>query len=433
MLFCRQLLIFFVVFGISTILNASSQAADCPEGPIKVVAGGGRPLRLYLAGPLGFSEAGTRFKDCTIIPKLHALGYEVIDPWTLTAKEKIDQILRLPYGQGRRDAWKALDPEIARNNEAGINRADAILAVLDGTDVDSGTAAEIGYAYGRAKPILGYRGDFRLSADNEGSTVNLQVEYFIRQRGGEIITSLKDLPGALASFGANARLAAGLPYHAPAPTTFSEESVGARSNYLDAVKDVVRFFQSAFTVILALALGEAFKQFAADSSGGSGPNTLSLHWSRMWALLVLLFLLLPFFQGMSRYFFDHYESPSGVPQDYASTLLVDGFFFTLEAALFFVMSRALAPEHWKRFYFSVFCLLVADSVWALLAIYWHKAPVGKWLVLNLASTMVVGLLLWGRRKALKLPTLLNCALLLGAVGRTVLDYYFMWDFYFPKT
>ena len=70
--------------------------------------------------------------------------------------------------------------------------------MLDGTDVDSGTAAEIGYAFARGKNILGYRGDFRLSADNEGATVNLQVEYFIRESGGDIITAFAALPAALA-------------------------------------------------------------------------------------------------------------------------------------------------------------------------------------------------------------------------------------------
>jgi nucleoside 2-deoxyribosyltransferase len=63
--------------------------------------------------------------------------------------------------------------------------------------VDSGTAAEIGYAFARGKRIVGYRGDFRLSADNEGSTVNLQVEYFIRESGGTIITKIIDLESAL--------------------------------------------------------------------------------------------------------------------------------------------------------------------------------------------------------------------------------------------
>ncbi len=72
-----------------------------------------------------------------------------------------------------------------------------MLAVLDGVDVDSGTAAEIGYAFAKCKKILGYRGDFRLSADNDGSTVNLQVEYFIRASGGTIITTIKQLNAEL--------------------------------------------------------------------------------------------------------------------------------------------------------------------------------------------------------------------------------------------
>ncbi|MEH2513475.1 nucleoside 2-deoxyribosyltransferase [Nitrobacteraceae bacterium AZCC 1564] len=68
---------------------------------------------------------------------------------------------------------------------------------LDGVDVDSGTAAEIGYGFARGKRIIGYRGDFRLSADNEGSIVNLQVEYFIRASGGTIISTIDELPKAL--------------------------------------------------------------------------------------------------------------------------------------------------------------------------------------------------------------------------------------------
>jgi nucleoside 2-deoxyribosyltransferase len=72
-----------------------------------------------------------------------------------------------------------------------------VFVVLDGVDVDSGSAAEVGYAFAKGKPILGYRGDFRLSADNEGSTVNLQVEYFIRQSGGDMISQIADLGVAL--------------------------------------------------------------------------------------------------------------------------------------------------------------------------------------------------------------------------------------------
>jgi nucleoside 2-deoxyribosyltransferase len=87
--------------------------------------------------------------------------------------------------------------EMGGNNRGAIDRCDMVFVVLDGTDVDSGSAAEVGYAFAKGKPILGYRGDFRLSADNEGSTVNLQVEYFIRQSGGDIIMQIADLEKSL--------------------------------------------------------------------------------------------------------------------------------------------------------------------------------------------------------------------------------------------
>jgi nucleoside 2-deoxyribosyltransferase len=147
-------------------------------------------VKIYLAGPLGFSQVGREFYYGRLVPEIIRLGYEVLDPWKLTDQAKIDAVNAMPYGEARRQAWRVLNVEIGGNNRAAIDRCDAVFAVLDGVDVDSGTAAEIGYAFAGGKPILGYRGDFRLSADNEGSTINLQVEYFIRQSGGDIITSL---------------------------------------------------------------------------------------------------------------------------------------------------------------------------------------------------------------------------------------------------
>ena len=155
-------------------------------------------LKIYIAGPLGFSEAGRTFYYGKLIPAVRQLGHEPLDPWILTDSGKIDTVMNLPYGSAKRDAWRQLNIEIAQNNRAAIDDCDAVIAVLDGTDVDGGTAAEIGYAFAKGKPILGYRGDSRLSADNEGCVVNLQVEYFIRQSGGEIITRLADLSPAVA-------------------------------------------------------------------------------------------------------------------------------------------------------------------------------------------------------------------------------------------
>jgi nucleoside 2-deoxyribosyltransferase len=151
-----------------------------------------------MASPLGFSQAGRHFYDGVLLPFVRGLGYEVLDPWTLTDPARIAAAQAQPYGPARREAWRALDREIGAANRAALDQADGVVAVLDGADVDSGTAAEIGYAFARGKLIVGYRGDFRLSADNEGATVNLQVEYFIRQSGGTIVERYEDLGPALA-------------------------------------------------------------------------------------------------------------------------------------------------------------------------------------------------------------------------------------------
>jgi nucleoside 2-deoxyribosyltransferase len=153
-------------------------------------------MKIYMAGPLGFSEAGRYFYYRELIPAIERLGYKPLDPWKLTDQKEIDAVLAMPYGMQRRDAWRELNVKIAENNKKAIDESDGVFAVLDGVDVDSGTAAEIGYAFAKGKPIIGYRGDFRLSADNEGSTVNLQVEHFIRQSGGSIITKTDEIPAA---------------------------------------------------------------------------------------------------------------------------------------------------------------------------------------------------------------------------------------------
>ncbi|MCZ7647068.1 MAG: nucleoside 2-deoxyribosyltransferase [Planctomycetota bacterium] len=42
-----------------------------------------------------------------------------------------------------------------------IDRADVMLAWLDGPDADSGTAFEVGYAFAKGIPVVGVRTDFR--------------------------------------------------------------------------------------------------------------------------------------------------------------------------------------------------------------------------------------------------------------------------------
>lgn len=150
-------------------------------------------VKAYVASPLGFSEAGRLFYYGELLPRIQEYGFEVLDPWKLTPNSLIQTATRLPYGEKKRSRWRAVDKIMGRNNAEAIKVSQIVIAVLDGVDVDSGTASEIGYAAAIGKAIEGYRGDYRLSADNIGTSVNLQVEYFIALGGGIVTSTLEKL------------------------------------------------------------------------------------------------------------------------------------------------------------------------------------------------------------------------------------------------
>lgn len=147
---------------------------------------------IYLASPLGFAESTKHFMhELTARLREHV---HVHNPWDATGDDdpfegifEIDSVAE----RGRRLA--EVNRDLGRINREGIDRSDGLFAILDGVDVDSGTAAEIGYAYAKGKYICGVRTDFRLAGDNPGSIVNLQVEYFIHESGGRIVTTADEL------------------------------------------------------------------------------------------------------------------------------------------------------------------------------------------------------------------------------------------------
>jgi nucleoside 2-deoxyribosyltransferase len=89
--------------------------------------------------------------------------------------------------------------EIGRRNLAAIGESDAIVAVLDGQELDSGTVAELGYAAALGKRCFALRTDLR-QAGEEDVAINLQVETVVLDTGGRIYPSLADLVDALAAY-----------------------------------------------------------------------------------------------------------------------------------------------------------------------------------------------------------------------------------------
>jgi len=147
---------------------------------------------VYLASPLGFAESTRAFMQ-HLAAELSAY-VDVINPWDDQRFAEEFIALAAENDWTKRTARLAeINMELGRKNAAGIERADGLFAVLDGVDVDSGTAAEIGYAAARGKFVAGLRTDFRLAGDNHGSLVNLQVEYFIAISGGRVVTTTAEL------------------------------------------------------------------------------------------------------------------------------------------------------------------------------------------------------------------------------------------------
>jgi nucleoside 2-deoxyribosyltransferase len=154
---------------------------------------------IYIAGPQGFAES-TRYFHQQLMELIKRMGGKVLDPWTLTSPEQIKAVQDLPISRESVQAWEKLNHLMGGNNVQAIRRSSGIVANLDGPDVDSGTASEIGNAYILGLPILGYRGDFRPVCENPGGLVNLQVEYNIRDSAsgrGNLITSIQEMPQEL--------------------------------------------------------------------------------------------------------------------------------------------------------------------------------------------------------------------------------------------
>jgi len=155
---------------------------------------------IYLASPLGFSPENQPYLQ-RVKNMLASQGFEVFDPWAqLQHLPKIDAAFGIMNYPDRVDAFRRVSSEIGACNEAGIRGADVVFAVLDGAEIDSGTASEIGFGCALGKPCYGLRSDLRDSGDFVGVPVNLQVLHFIERSGGRLFRSLEDI-----------RLAPGLP------------------------------------------------------------------------------------------------------------------------------------------------------------------------------------------------------------------------------
>ena len=100
-------------------------------------------MKIYLAGPL-FSDAERDWLR-GLKGELGELGYDVLWPYEL-------------FNQDELVSWgDAASRRIMEGCRDAIEACDLVVALLDGTQVDDGTAWELGFAYAKAIPAVGIR------------------------------------------------------------------------------------------------------------------------------------------------------------------------------------------------------------------------------------------------------------------------------------
>jgi len=109
---------------------------------------------IYLAGPL-FTMAERQF-NTALADQLRSLGYTIF----------------LPQEEEPREFTAAA---IFENDIQGIDQSRIVVAIMDGSDPDSGACFECGYAYAKGKPIIAVRTDFRGIGDGDLAPYNLML------------------------------------------------------------------------------------------------------------------------------------------------------------------------------------------------------------------------------------------------------------------
>jgi nucleoside 2-deoxyribosyltransferase len=115
-------------------------------------------MKVFLAAPL-FSEAEREF-NFKVAASLRENGFEV---WL--AQDAISDKREFPMEKGL----------VFEDTVAALKACEVMVAVLDGVDVDSGVAFEVGYAKAFGKRILGLKTDHR--SFSRMQEVNLMLEF----------------------------------------------------------------------------------------------------------------------------------------------------------------------------------------------------------------------------------------------------------------
>jgi hypothetical protein len=169
---------------------------------------------------------------------------------------------------------------------------------------------------------------------------------------------------------------------------------------VESMSQIVEDIQSIYTIVLALAIAEAFNQAIKENKPHEEKHAGSLlgwfdciHHTRFISLIVFLMLAAPFFQGNQKYLYLQYIEPLhglNPPKAVSARWLnFDCLVFSVQAGLFFVMSRSLSARRWQQFYATIILLLSIDFVWALMERGRGAAIPREWVWFDLLAVVIL--------------------------------------------
>src|SRR6202012_574259 len=169
---------------------------------------------------------------------------------------------------------------------------------------------------------------------------------------------------------------------------------------VDSMTQIVENIQAIYTIVLALAIAEAFNQAIKESKPHEEKHATTIanwfdfiHSERALSLIVFLLLAAPFFQGNQKYLYLQYVEPLHQPVPpksiSASWLNFDCLIFSLEAGLFFVMPRSLSARRWQQFYGTIAILMLIDFIWAVMEKSHGAAVPREWVWFDILAAAVL--------------------------------------------
>lgn len=147
-------------------------------------------MRVYFAGPL-FTQAELTWNRA-VADRLRVGGHEILLPQDDCA------VCFPPHvpADATIDWRRVVDICIE-----DIEKADALVAVLDGPDPDSGTCFEVGYAFKKGVPIIGVRTDLRPGEVVEkgmNAMLAMSCAHVVKLQGEDVDACAREILAALA-------------------------------------------------------------------------------------------------------------------------------------------------------------------------------------------------------------------------------------------